>query len=304
MASAPVLFITGPTASGKSALAVALAKQKSAEIVAMDAFQVYRGLDIGTDKPSKEIRKELPHHLLDLVDATQPFSVADYLKHAQAVHDDLSERNQPSIWVGGTGLYFRALRQGLSSAPASDPTIIKELEQRATQDLEEEIQQLDPDWASQADLKNRRRVIRALAVVKQTGQPLSFWQQQRSAPIIAESVTVCLVPEIDALREFIRHRVSVMWESGWSEEVERLRRLPNWETSQSAAAIGYRLVIAYLNGQMGKDECLRRIALETGQFAKRQLTWFRAESNVILVPVEASELGDVEKIREKVSHLL
>ncbi|MFH1067372.1 MAG: tRNA (adenosine(37)-N6)-dimethylallyltransferase MiaA [bacterium] len=299
MMFAPVLFITGPTASGKSDLAVALARQSGAEVVAMDAFQVYRGLDIGTDKPSKKIQAEIPHHLLDLVEPVQPFSVADYLRHAQAVREDLLARNRPSIWVGGTGFYFRALRQGLSSAPASDPTVIKALEQRSTQDLAEEIKRLDPAWAAQADLKNRRRIIRALAVVQQTGQPLSFWQQQRSSPVVSESKAVCLVLEISALREKINRRVHTMWENGWPEEVARLRRLASWEASQSAAAIGYRAILSYLDGELDKEACLRQIALETGQFAKRQLTWFRAEPNILRVPAD-----DAEKLRAKVLPLL
>ena len=164
-------FIVGPTASGKSVLALALAERLGAVICSMDAFQVYRGLDIGTGKIAPAEQKQIPHRLLDLVESTTPFSVADYLKAAGGV---LSKEGggRTLLWVGGTGLYMRALREGLTAAPGTDTELLKELSVWPLERLQSEIQRIDPIWCRTADLQNSRRIIRALAVAIGTGRTL------------------------------------------------------------------------------------------------------------------------------------
>ncbi len=291
------LAIVGPTGSGKSALALHLARRHGAEIVSMDAFQIYRGMDIGTAKPTRQELAEVPHHLIDLVEPVESFSVADYLQHAGAVIHDLIRRNKPAIWVGGTGFYFRALRQGLSAAPQTEPDILEELEKKSTEELVAEIQKVDPKWAEKADLQNRRRLTRALAVWRQTGRPFSAWQQEALQPLLPQLQAICLMPQMDSLRQMLRQRIERMWQEGWPDEVQKLQKIQGWENSQSASALGYSEVSAILKGEMDQKDGLEQVALKTGQFAKRQLTWFRSERNLIhtipmILPLSSNSIED------------
>lgn len=301
---AKFIFIVGPTASGKSAVGLKLAQELDAEICSVDAFQIYRNLDIGTGKATKAEQKERKHHLLDLVDASENFSVADYLRHAQKVRDDVSQRGKNSIWLGGSGLYFTSLRKGLSAMPASDPKILKQLCECSLEELVYEIQAADASWAAKADLKNRRRVERAVAVWRQTQIPISEWQKKRGKPVIEQSETFFLKPDLNALRKKIEARVHAMWKLGWPDEVEQLLKIKNWEKCQSSNALGYRNVVKYLKGEMKKEECLEKIVLETGQFAKRQLTWFHTEKNLTSIPFTSGEVSDCEKIYGKFKKFL
>lgn len=284
--SQPIL-IGGPTGSGKSALAMHLAEKIHAEIVSVDSFCIYKGLDIGTSKPTNEDQRRVPHHLINLVNPLESFSVSDYLNHAGRVLSDLKNRNVHSIWVGGSGLYFRALRQGLCEAPASDPDILSELESWDIQALADELMRVDPEWCRTADLKNKRRLTRALAVWKQTGIPLSTWQKKnQTQPLLPESQVPIfyLNPSPDLLKEKIAERVHKMFLDGWVEEVKKLMQLNGWLESQSAAALGYRTVAEFLEGKCTQEECTTSIIQQTLQFAKRQRTWFRAEKNLHIRP--------------------
>lgn len=280
------VFILGPTASGKSDLALRVARAMNAEICCVDAFQVYRGLDIGTAKPTAEERAEIPHHLIDLAGAEEAFSVADYLQAAGKVLEDLQRRGVNSVWVGGTGFYYRALRRGLSQAPASDLAIIKELEKLPLEALQQEIRDVDPAWAAEADLQNPRRVLRALAVIRQTGKPMSWWHGQMTPALLPKAAAICLVWQRDNLKARIEKRVDAMWEAGWVDEVRALNRNPAWVGSQSFQAIGYADVLNQVEGAMTAPECRESVVRLTGQYAKRQLTWFRAEPEVGLVEID------------------
>ncbi|MFZ5806638.1 MAG: tRNA (adenosine(37)-N6)-dimethylallyltransferase MiaA [Verrucomicrobiota bacterium] len=272
-----IVFIVGPTAAGKSALAMELARKWSAEIVSVDAFQVYRGLDIGTGKPTTEEQKEIPHHLIDIAEPTEKFTVADYLRHAREVLSKLGEKK--SIWVGGSGLHFSSLRKGLSVMPASETEVLKQLGQISLEELVNEIRAVDLEWSAKADLKNRRRVERAVAVWRQTGIPISEWQKKRGEPVIEQSEAIFLEPDLNDLRKKIEMRIHAMWAAGWPEEVKRLSQIEGWEGSQSFSALGYKWVLECIRGKISREACLERIILETGQFAKRQLTWFRTEKD-------------------------
>jgi tRNA dimethylallyltransferase len=276
------LCIAGPTAAGKSAVALEWALANGAVVASFDAFQIYKGLDIGTGKAPAADRARVEHALLDLVDPCEPFSVADYLEAARSW---AGSRTGPMVWVGGTGLYFRALREGLSPAPATDPQVLAVLEREPFDDLVREIRAVDPEWSAMADLKNPRRVLRALAVFRQTGRPISEWQKVPGRPVLADPLAVVLEPDPAAHREAVIRRVEAMWTAGWPEEVARLLALPGWESSQSARALGYAEVAACLRGQCSPEECRHRIVTSTLRYAKRQLTWFRAEHNVHFIKI-------------------
>lgn len=284
--------IVGPTASGKSALALGVAAEMGpSTIFSMDAFQVYRGLDIGTGKIPLPERRGIPHYLLDIADPEQDYSVADYLRDAAAIRADVDDEDRGGsagrIWVGGTGLYFRALREGINEIPATEPAIRQELEAMAPEERIREIREVDPRWAEKADLQNPRRVVRALAVYRQTGQPLSEWQSTPARPLLTfDRVFYLDWPDTD-LKQRITRRVGEMWEAGWPEEVRRLMGRENWIGSSSARAIGYREIVAHLQGKFSREECLESITRRTWQYARRQRTWFRRETGLIALDAGA-----------------
>ena len=285
-----MIFLLGPTAAGKSRLAMTLAQQTGAEIASVDAFQIYRGLDIGTGKPSQEEQRKVRHHLIDLVEADEEFSAAGYAREAQRVFSDLEKRKVTSIWVGGTGLYHRVLTQGLSKAPGTDRIVAENLEKKTVEELVAAVRRVDPVWAEKADLKNRRRVVRALAVWEQTGRKMSDWQKQETMKgLMSEVQTWCLVPAIDILVEVIRKRVEGMLSGGWVEEVKGLILREGWATSPGSRAIGYREVGEYVQGKMGRAETCDKIVSATKAYAKRQLTWFRKIPNLQSIEIDPRE---------------
>lgn len=278
------VFILGPTASGKSSLALALARRCGGVVCNLDAFQVYRGLDIGTGKPSAPERGAVPHALYDLVGPCEAFSVADYLRAASRAVD--AHPGKPLIWTGGTGLYFRALRSGLAPAPASDPAVVRELEAMPAEARVEEIRRVDPDWAAGADLRNPRRVLRALAVFRQTGRPLSSWHRDPVRPLLQEGHALLLEWDAEALRRRITARVDAMWAAGWPDEVAALAADPAWEHAPSARAIGYAEVLRWVREGGDAAAVRQAIALRTWHYARRQLTWFRSERNLHPIPID------------------
>ncbi|MBM4455921.1 MAG: tRNA (adenosine(37)-N6)-dimethylallyltransferase MiaA [Verrucomicrobia bacterium] len=298
--AAPVIFLLGPTASGKSRLAMAVARTTGAEICSVDAFQIYRGLDIGTAKPSAMARTEIRHHLLDLVEPEQPFTAADYLRSAGAVLEDLRKRSQGAIWVGGTGLYHKVLAEGLARAPGTDVKVAAELEARSTAELVEEIRRVDPEWSGQADLQNRRRLIRALAVWRQTARKMSSWQREETvAGPLAGAPTFALVPDLDVLAAVIRTRVAGMIQDGWAEEVRRLRGRAGWRGCPGGRAIGYREIELVVAGRLGREEASDKIMVATRAYAKRQLTWLKRVPNLMVIegkPGQSLPATGVEKL--------
>ncbi|MGF1677558.1 MAG: tRNA (adenosine(37)-N6)-dimethylallyltransferase MiaA [Candidatus Methylacidiphilales bacterium] len=266
------LIVVGPTASGKTDLALRVAKATGAEIVSVDAFQIYRGMDVGTGKPTPEERGDILHHGLDVADPCTSFTVADYLKHAAG----WIQRHPPvMIWVGGTGLYVSALLRGLSPAPPVPQEVRDELEGWPLHLLQDAIQKADPEWAATADLNNPRRIVRALGVARATGRPMSVWQRSRQPGLLADAPVFLYGRETAELRERIKKRIGNMIERGWADEVERLAGVAGWEESPSSRAIGYREVLAWKRGRMNLASCIDSIEKQTWQYARRQLTWFR-----------------------------
>lgn len=271
-----MVFLLGPTASGKSRLALEVARKVGADIVSMDAFQIYRGMDIGTAKPTRQECEAIPHHLLDLVNPEDSYSAADYKREGEGVIRKLKKSGRRALWVGGTGLYHRVMTQGLSTAPRTEKTIADQIETMATEEMVEEIRRVDPDWAKGADLRNRRRMVRALAVWRQTGRTMTFWQKEETVPgPLAGMRNYILFPKMEALTQSIQKRVQQMFEAGWADEVRGLMKRNGWMGSPGGRAIGYPQVTMMLEGKMKKKEVCEKIVAETRAYAKRQLTWFR-----------------------------
>ena len=263
-----------------------VARKTGAEICSLDAFQVYRGLDIGTAKPSAQARKEIPHHLLDLVEPEEGFTAADYLKAAGEVLAGLKHRSRRAVWVGGTGLYHKVLTEGLARAPETDGKVAAELEARSTEELAEEIRRVDPEWSEKADLQNRRRLVRALAVWRQTGRKMSSWQREDTQPgPLSGAKAFALVPDLDALVAVIRARVAGMIQDGWLEEVKKLQERQGWRGCPGGRAIGYREIEMVVAGRLNREEAGDKIVAATRAYAKRQLTWLKRIPN--LIPIEA-----------------
>lgn len=286
------IYLTGPTATGKTAIGAALAKLIDAEIIALDAFTLYRGLDIGTAKPTLEERQGIPHRLIDVLDPWESSSVADYRSKALASVLDIEARGKRVLFVGGTPLYLKTLLRGLFEGPAADPDLRLDLEAEA--DLHGDVGLLhrlaavDPRTAARLHVNDRRRIIRALEVQILTGRPLSDWQSQHESP--AEGIPVfSLDRDVDELRSRIDRRVLAMFKLGFLDEVRRLIDLPLPLSPTSSQAVGYREAAAHLSGDSPLDETIARIQARTRQFAKRQRTWFRSLSEVSPFPVPDHE---------------
>jgi tRNA dimethylallyltransferase len=283
---APVTFLLGATATGKSAWAMRLAKRYGAAILSVDSMQVYRGADIGTSKPTFDERACIPHGGLDLAEVGEAFDTARYVRHAAEFIQDQHAHGRKVIAVGGTGLYFRALTQGLCEAPPADPGLRAELAALTIGELRARLAAVDPVILARLDPNNPRRLTRALEVKLGTGLSLLEWQQQRPAP---PAVTAYLAFQIirprDELRRRITSRVDAMLAAGWSGEVQRLANDRGKGALRRFPAIGYRLLLqddpAAVCGDLASIQ--QQIADATWAYARRQLTWFRRESNLTVV---------------------
>ena len=277
---APLLIaVVGPTASGKSALGLALAREYSGEIVSCDSLQVYRGLDVGSAKATAEERAAVPHHLLDVVDPDQDFSAADYARLARVVVADITARGRLPLVVGGTGLYLRALVRGLFAGPARDPALRQRLDALAERHgdtrLHRLLRHVDPAAAARIEARDRVRVIRALEVFFRSGRPLSRHFEAGASPLTGVDVRVLgLSPPRAQLRTAVIARTDAMFARGLLAEVEGLlSRYP--ETLRPLRAIGYREAVDVVRGRATEDSARRDIVVATMQYAKRQMTWFR-----------------------------
>jgi tRNA dimethylallyltransferase len=281
----PLVAIVGPTASGKSALALRLARERGGEIVSCDSLQVYRGFDVGSAKATGEERAEVPHHLLDVADPGQTFSAADYARLGRAALRDIRDRGRLPIVAGGTGLYLRALLEGLFEGPSRDAGLRRRLEGLAVRLGDERLHRLlarvDPEAARRIAARDRVRVVRALEVYRNTGRPITEGQRAGGEPLRGfRPLLVGLAPGRDALRVAVEARTRRMMEQGLVEEVRGLLALGLAEDRGPLRAIGYRQVVAALRGEMAEDEAERAIVTATMRFAKRQRTWFRHQADV------------------------
>jgi tRNA dimethylallyltransferase len=276
------LYLCGPTAVGKSAVAIELAKRLGGEIISVDSMQVYRGMDIGTAKPTQEERREVPHHLIDVADLTENFDAAKFVKLAR----DAEQRLDFPIYCGGTGLYFNALLHGLGEAPASDCKVRVELESTPLAKLLSELEAKDPKCFAEIDRQNPRRVIRALEVIRITGKPFS---KQRAEWKEISELIIGLEMDRAALHNRIDRRVDEMFQTGLVEETRALVNRGLRENRTAMQALGYKQVVEHLDGGPNLKETFELVKLRTRQFAKRQLTWFKRQLPVRWIKVEPGE---------------
>ena len=243
-------YLTGPTASGKTAVGVELARLLDAEIIALDSMTLYHGMDIGTAKPTASERDEVPHHLIDVLDPWEDSSVAWYRTKALAAAEAIAGRGKRVLFVGGTGLYLKALLRGLFDGPGADPSIRAALEDEAERDgdasLHARLAALDPASAARLHPNDRRRVVRAIEVVATTGRPLSAWQTGHDQPAPVSVRVFALQRPRDELYTRINQRVEAMFASGLVEEVERLQNGRHPLGAIAAQAVGYREVLSHL----------------------------------------------------------
>lgn len=284
-------FLTGATAVGKTAIGLALAKELGAEIISLDSMAIYRGMDIGTAKPSPEEQAQLPHHLIDIVDPDEEYSIDLYLRAAIEKISDISQRGQQVLFVGGTPLYLKALLRGLETGPPANWELREEIEKEVAevgnQALHERLEQVDPLAASQIHPNDTRRLIRAIEVFRSTGQPISHSQLHFEEQRRAEDCKVFVLRRSrEEQHERINLRVEQMIERGLIEEVQRLTSQPPGLGRTASQAVGYREVQEFLTGKCDREQMIADVKTRTRRFAKRQGTWFRSFSECRYVDVE------------------
>ncbi|MBX3743789.1 MAG: tRNA (adenosine(37)-N6)-dimethylallyltransferase MiaA [Verrucomicrobiae bacterium] len=297
----PTVLLAGPTASGKSAVALVLAEALGGEILTADSMQVYRGLDIGTAKPTAAERARVPHHLIDLVDPWESFDAARWLGCARWAHADVKGRGRASVVCGGTGLYFRAWLEGLDDDCPSDPDQRAALESMPLGELLQELEAGDPETWARVDRSNPRRVIRAVERLRRTGRAgaggLGAVVEGRDAGMV-----VVLRRTPADLRRRIDSRVDAMFAGGLVEETRGLLERGLRGNRTAMQAIGYRQVVEHLEGLADLPDTIARVKTRTWQFARRQMTWFRHQMAARWIDVAVEEPPEVTagRVREGV----
>ena len=271
------IYVCGPTAAGKSAVAIALAEEHGGEIVNADAYQVYRGLEILSAAPGPADLARVPHHLFSILDPSEPFDAFAYRQRALPVIEEIANRGRVPIVVGGSGMYLKFITHGISPVPPSDPETRAQLETRTTEDLVSEFTALDPVGAAKTNLTNRRYVIRALEICLLAGRPMSSikdaWEKSTSAQT-ASLRGVLLNPPAADLRERILARTRHMLDSGARDEVAALQN----PSPTCQKAIGIAQTQRWIRGEIDRNDCQTLISHATAQYAKRQRTWFKKET--------------------------
>lgn len=281
----PLAVIVGPTASGKTALAIALAKEFDGEVVSADSMQLYRGMDIATAKPSVEEQEGIPHHLLDILEPSEGFSVAAYVARAGSVIADIHARGKLPILAGGTGLYVNSLVDGIRFEEAVGDKVVRarlleEAERLGGEALLARLREVDPETAETLHPNNRNRLVRALEVWEVTGLPMS--EHRRRSRVAPPPYFTCMLglsyTNRQALYARINDRVDAMLEAGLREEASRM--LASGLCGTAAQAIGYKELRPYFAGESPLADCVDRLKQETRRYAKRQLTWFRRDARI------------------------
>lgn len=273
------IFIAGPTAVGKSDIALALAEKINGEIISVDSMQVYRGLDLGTAKPEAAAQQRVRHHLIDVCDLSEPFDAAKFVRLATDALAQIQSRNKTPIFCGGTGLYFKAYLDGLGEAPAANPKLRAELEMMPLEKLLDELRERDPVAYEKIDKQNPRRVIRAIEVIRTTGKPFSSQRADWTAQRTAQDTLNLLTRSSSDLQRRIDSRVDEIFRRGLVEETRELLKHGLEENRTAMQAIGYRQVVEHIRGVRPLEETIELVKIRTRQFAKRQMTWFRRDGN-------------------------
>lgn len=293
------LLLLGQTATGKTKLSIELAKELNSEIISADSMQVYRGMDIGTAKPTIEERQGIPHHLIDIRNPDEDWTVSDFIEEVSRISGDMAIRKRFPVIVGGTGLYLWSLLEGFKFpiVPA-DKTVRQELENSPTSALYSQLSTIDPISATKIHANDRKRIIRAIEVFKLTGKPISTVQSNRltSQPANTSTIIGLQIPR-EELYTRINNRVDNMIEKGLVEEVKSL--LAKYPKDLKAfQALGYKEVINYLDGKWNKDQMIEELKKRTRNFAKRQMTWFKRFQNVNWIDsgTDSFTVGTVKRI--------
>ncbi|HUO05912.1 MAG TPA: tRNA (adenosine(37)-N6)-dimethylallyltransferase MiaA [Candidatus Binataceae bacterium] len=296
-------FIVGPTGAGKTVLALEVAQALGAEIINADSRQFYRGMDIGTAKPSQADRARVPHHLIDVRDPGDPLDAAAFSKLARTAIAEIAARSRPPLAVGGSGLYLRVLRGGIFSGPAASREIRERLDAEAdahgTQSLHARLREVDAEAAGRIAPGDRYRIVRALEVFELTGEPISSHQRRhRFSAGDCETLTVGIAPERTKLYEAIDRRFDEMVAAGLVDEVRRLLAAGLRPDAPPLSAIGYKQIAAYVRGECGLEEAIASGKRETRRLAKRQMTWFRAQPEIVWLNPERAGPQALELLSE------
>jgi tRNA dimethylallyltransferase len=293
-------FIVGPTATGKSELGAEVAREIGAEIVSADAFQIYRGLDLLTAKPDASTLAKAPHHLIGTTPLHEEMNAEKYRRAASRAIEEIHSRGKLAIVVGGSGLYIKALTDGLAPVPKFDPKLREKLNAMSLDDLQVQLAELDPEAAQKIDMKNRRRVIRAVEICLLVGKSVSAQRKQwavsgvgdpgRPGPTIP-ATGIFVFRDREELYGRINRRVEAMFESGVIEEVQAAGEV----SSTASQMIGFREIRQLLDGEMSISQCIAAIQQATRRYAKRQLTWFRRQTN--FSPLNLSLLSHNEAVK-------
>ncbi|MCK5044811.1 tRNA (adenosine(37)-N6)-dimethylallyltransferase MiaA [Candidatus Parcubacteria bacterium] len=274
-----LIVILGPTASGKTDLAIKLAKQFNGEIVSADSRQIYQGMDIGTAKPSKKQLSQVPHHLIDIIKPNKAFNAAVYKKMAVKAIKDIQKRGKVPFLVGGTGLYIQAVVDNLSFLQASaNKRLRNNLEKETTKKLFDIYKKLDPKGSKLIDKENKRRLIRAIEVCVVTKKP--YWEQRKQGSPLFKALQIGISLSEETLKKNNEARVKKMFRFGLSDEAESLAENYGWEIS-AMRTIGYQEWLSYFKGEIKKQEVMEDIKTHTLQFANRQMTWFKRDKRII-----------------------
>jgi len=293
----PLVVILGPTAVGKSKLAIELAQEFSLDIVNADSMQVYRGMDIGSSKPSLKERSLVTHHLIDIKEPDEEYSAAQFKEEASEIIVSLARKGKWTLVVGGTGFYVRALTKGLFPAPGADPKLREKLkEEEKTQGkwyLYNTLEKVDPEAASKIHPNDTFRIVRALEVFYLTGKPISKQQEKHQFKNSPFSVLkIGLIRDRKEIYHRIEHRVDEMINLGLVDEARQLRKKGYSPTIKPFQSLGYKQVLDYLQGDLSLDEAVRLIKRNTKRYAKRQLTWFRKDPEIkwFTIPQQSFEI--------------
>ena len=283
-----ILAVVGPTGIGKTEAAVAVARRVPSEIVVIDSMQVYRGMDRGTGKPDASLQQEIPHHGLDLIEPEQEFDAVSFRNRIVPVIQGIQGRGHLPILVGGSGLYMRAVLDGLCHAPGKDPfrreQLLREGQEKGAVVLHTRLAGVDPTAAERIHPNDLRRIVRALEVFLVSGRPLTHWQEETTQPLEGEKRLVGLTCDRGLLYRRIEERIGGWLKAGWLEEARGLSRRNLSRTAREA--LGYRELFAHLEGESDWETTVSLIKRNTRRYAKRQLAWFRADPRVEWIPVD------------------